>query len=590
MHPDQWTPTRRDWAVFSVFAAVLVLLRLFLIVTNQWSPEFGGDFPEALVSGRAAFDILNGSWRGWFAYMYATGGHLGNELAASIFALPLFWLLGPSLLALAAVPIAAAVVTAAFVFRLSRSREAAILATAYLVFMPLAVQSWQIYPYFSHAEVATWFLLALWILRPVLSGAAAGTARPFLAGLVLGVGLVLCDIQIVALPSIVAAWYLSKAPRPAKTVVWWAGAGVILGALPYAVYNLMTPESVPLFYWAQFGLAGAPGDWRSYPRSFALPASMLWPLANLASAPRARFLMAVAGAAVVIWWGRRLLRLPRPPAVDLAVLGFIVIFCVLNVMTRNTVGYYTFALAAPIAFVAGGVLADLTRRWKLVACIVVGMGLMLVVPSLMSVDLSVLKKGWHATRIARGYSFYWPEHYQVFSGYKTQLGREVERVASQAQFSEPPNPVPPEKVIFIAEGLTQRYLLRAPEDYYTYGADVTFLGVARLAAQIVSEIEPRFWPETFGSMAVFAANDLLIGELVGMFADGTIDRSVPDCCVKMFYSELGRKIRDRSGQHRQDVNALLDGLPPAKRAWVDSGIAESQYVDYRVPLWPKRAR
>ena len=87
MHPQQWTPTGRDWAVFAVFAAMLVALRLFLIVTNQWSSEFGGDLPESLVSGRAAFDLLNGSWRGWLTYLYATGGHFGNEVAASVFAL-----------------------------------------------------------------------------------------------------------------------------------------------------------------------------------------------------------------------------------------------------------------------------------------------------------------------------------------------------------------------------------------------------------------------------------------------------------------------------------------------------------------------
>ena len=319
---------------------------------------------------------------------------------------------------------------------------------------------------------------------------------------------------------------------------------------------------------------------------------MFWPLANLSSTPRAHLLIALAGAAVVIWWGRRLLRLAHPPVVDLAVLGFIVIFCGAIVAARNTVGYYTLALAAPIAFVAGGVLANVVARWqwagawRTVAGIVIGTGLSFAVPALASVDRSEVAQGWQAARIARGYVFYYPEPYRTFSGYKTALGREVERVASQGPlFPELPNPTVLEKSIFLADGVSTSRVLRSRDDYYLYGADVTRLGIEALAMQARSEIEPRFWPETFGGIAVFAANDFLIGELVAMFADGTIDRSVPDCCVKAFYSELGRKIRDRSAQQRRDVSALLARLPPEKRAWVDSGIAGSQYVE-RVPTLP----
>ena len=36
------------------------------------------------------------------------------------------------------------------------------------------------------------------------------------------------------------------------------------------------------------------------------------------------------------------------------------------------------------------------------------------------------------------------------------------------------------------------------------------------------------------------------------------------------------------------VSALLDGLSADKRAWLDQGIAESKYVDYGLPLWPRR--
>ncbi|MEO7134212.1 MAG: hypothetical protein ABI024_08325 [Vicinamibacterales bacterium] len=35
MHPQPWTSTRQDWAVFAVLATMLVVLLLFLIITNK---------------------------------------------------------------------------------------------------------------------------------------------------------------------------------------------------------------------------------------------------------------------------------------------------------------------------------------------------------------------------------------------------------------------------------------------------------------------------------------------------------------------------------------------------------------------------
>jgi hypothetical protein len=367
-------------------------------------------------------------------------------------------------------------------------------------------------------------------------------------------------------------------------------AGAIIGSLPYTAYNLITPGSVPWFYDGPLSGVGAPGYYRSYLQSFALPVSMLWPAASLVTSSGARLLMASVGAGVSIWWGRRLMRLPDS-AVEIAVLGIIAIFWTLNIVSGSVVEYYTFALAPLIALVAGGVMAAVVgrlnsaRAWQVAHAIVIGSGSILLVTSLVGTERGAADEEWPDARIARGYAFYWPEPYEVFSGYKTELGLTVERVASATQFIEPPDPAPPEKTIFISRGQHVRYPLRTRNDYYVYGADVTFLGVTRLTAQAVREIEPRFWPETFGSIAVFAANDFLIDELIAMFANGSIDRSVPECCVKMFYSELGRKIRDQSAQQRQEVRSLLDTLPPAKRAWVNSGLSESCYVDYHVPVW-----
>lgn len=589
MFPQRWTPTRRDWLAFSALAVVLVSLRLLLIITNQWSDE--GDLQESLIAGRAAFDVLNGSWRGRLAYFYITGGHLGNEIGASALALPLFWLLGPSLLALLVVPTCTAVVTAVLVFRLSRSREAAFIATAYLVFMPMAVQTWQIYPYFSHAEAATWLLLALWILQPVFAAVSSGPARPFSAGLVIGIGITLCDVAVAALPAIVTAWWLSRRAVPPRLVWTAAVLGVVVGALPYLGFAVITPSSLAFFFQQVFSEGGPPTDYRSYIPPLALPASMLWPLANLSSAFWFRLLLGLGATAGLFAWGLRLMRARPQSIVELAVLGFTATYLVMNVVLRNQTQYYVYALAAPLAFVIGSALGEVVGRLKsamvrrLAVYAIAGLGFMLVIPTLISVNLGDIERGWQAARIARGYAFYSPGLYWGFSGYKTPLGREVERVVSQTEFGFG-TPAPRHKSVFASRSSSWLHPLNRPEDYYLYGADVTALGVARLAAQAANEVEPRFWRETFGGMAVLAANDFLLADLLPIFADGSIDRTVPDCCVDMFYSELGRKIRDRGAQDAAAVKALLARLSPELRAWVDHGLTESQYVRYELPFWP----
>lgn len=590
MRPQRWTPTGWDWVAFSGLAVFLVSLRLFLVITNQWSGE--GDLDEALISGRAAFDVLNETWRGRIAYLYITGGHLGNEVGASVLALPLFWLMGPSLLALLTPPTFAAVATAFLIFRLSRSREAAFIATAYLVFMPIAVQTWQIYPYFSHAEAATWLLLALWLLEPIFAGESSGPARPFAAGLAVGLGITLCDVVIAAVPAIAAAWWLSKRAVPPRSAWMPAVLGVLVGTLPFMAYAVVTPSSLAWFYQNLSEQGGPPTDPVAYLSPLALPASMLWPFANLSSNFWFRLLIGLGAIAGLFVWGYRLMRVRRHAIVELAVLGFIAIFIVMNVLMRNTAQYYAYALAAPLAFAVGSVLGEFVGRLKssnrrhLAVGAVAGLGFMLVVPGLINVPLGDIERGWQTTRIARGYSFYTPGNYKVFSGYKTPLGREVERVLSQTEFQSPGQPTAQDKTIPRTNGSSWRHPLTRPEHYYLYGADVLERGVVRLAAQAANEVEPRYWREAFGGIAVLTVNDFLLGDLLTMFADGVIDRAVPDCCVGMFYSELGRKIRDHEAQDDAAVKAVLAGLPQAMRAQVQYGLTESQYVDYHLPFWP----
>lgn len=518
---------------FAAFAAALIGVRLFLIVTQQWSGTFDGDLPESLASGRAAFDLLNGSWRGWITYLYITGGHLANELAASALALPLFWAFGPSLLALAAVPVLIAVLTAALLFRLSGSRDAAIMATAYFVFMPLNVQSWLIYPYLTHGEAATWFLLALWILNPVLAGVAIGPARPFSAGMVIGFGIAICDTMLLAPLSIAAALLLGKAPRLPRRQFTWAAAGIAAGAMPYAGYMLTRPGSVLLFYESLAHIGGDATSVSAYVMPFSFVSSMIWPLAQLvANAP----MRAVAGLAVIaglIWRARRATAAPGASRIELAVCAFTMGVVLLNVLLRSIDEYYMYTLAAPMAFLAGGALADLAARLpfprgpRIARYVLVGLGSLVTLPSLAAVDLRSLQDQWARTRVARGYSFYAPEPYRVFSGYKTPLGQAVEAAASARAFSRQPRPDRAEKVIFIGQGLDAAHPLEAREDYFIYGADVTFAGVARLSAEAKETVAPMFWPEVFGGMAVMTANDFLLGELITKFTDGTIDRFRP---------------------------------------------------------------
>lgn len=589
-----WTPNARDWWLFAGLAALLVTVRLFLIVTGGLHPNQGGDLPEALITGRGAFDVLNGTWRGWRVYLYYPGGHFGNEMGGTIFTLPLFWLAGPSLIAIALMPMILAVTAAAAMFRLSRSRNAAFVTVIYFVFMPLDVQSWHLYPYLTHVETMVWFVFALWILRPILLGAAARASRLFAAGWVIGFGLFMCDLEVLALPALAVTWYVAKIPLPSRRAMLAGVSGLIVAALPYLVFVIVKPDAIGYFY-STLGTNAGLTDPLAYVRPIALPSAVVWPFAGLASTPGARLVLGMAVTAGLCWWGRRLHRSAQPHAADVAMFAIAAGFCLMNVLTRNAVQYYLYALAAPFAFIAGGVFAELTARWTPARCrtaitAIAVAGLLMTGSGLWSAQAGVSADAVRSARIARGYSFYWPEPYPVFSGYKTPLGEEVERFAARTQFSTEPAPVPArrEKFFAIAPGDVAWHPLESREDYFLFGIDVTSVGIARLAGQVVQEVERHHWPEAFGGIAVFAANDFLLSELVEMFADSTIDRAVPDCCVDVFYQELGRKIRDQSAQ--ATVGEFLNGLTAAQRQAVERGLTGSRFVDYQIDKWPARRR
>ena len=582
---------RRDWGWFCGLALALFALRTLLTVTHQWSPEFGGDLPEALISGRLAFDLLNGSWRGWPAYLSDPAGHLAPEVAASALAVPVFALFGSSLLAMSLVPTGAALSIAWLMFSLADSPRAARLSLVYFVCVPATVQTWLIYPYFTMLESSLFFLASLWVLQPVWRADKApvtgGWLRPFAAGTIIGVGIVVCDIQLICLASIVVAWVVSLRGRSYARALGSFCAGVAIGVIPYATFLFYKPS----YFVALYGkLSG--------PEAISLPATLVefspifWPVGNFVWGEWGDVLVGLAGLLGVLWYASRSIRSARADPTELSLICFVSAMAGAFVLLGSTTEYYLYALLAPVSLLVGNTLSRLdlrvkvfTRPINIVHAFLAISAVMSLLPILSAISPGRLNDRWNAVQVARGYAFYEPFQYPTYSGFKTRLGLEVERHATPIA-GERDDTAPASKTIFLSSSQEGYFPLRQARDYYMFGIDVTYLGIRALSAQIRTQVPESYWNEAFGGAAVFLANDFLLGDLMRAFEDGTIDSAVPPSHVRFFYSELGRKLRDTGAQNRPSVRRLIESFSREQRAWVEGGFAEARYTDYRIAVWP----
>jgi hypothetical protein len=218
--------TSRRWLVVALVAAAGVALRIWVYRSALGDP----DSDEAIV-GLMARHILHGQLTTFF-WGQPYGGPQEAWLAAPILAVA-----GTSLLALRSVTLVLTAVGVALVWRVGLrtvgERPAAVAGALLWLWPPFDVY-WLIHERgFYGSDVVYCLLLLLLALRIVEWPTAA---RVGVFGLVLGLGFwQTAQVVPIALPAI--AWVIWRAPLALRRA--WAGlAGVVVGALPWLVWNI----------------------------------------------------------------------------------------------------------------------------------------------------------------------------------------------------------------------------------------------------------------------------------------------------------------------------------------------------------------
>jgi hypothetical protein len=229
------------------------------LVLHVWvyRAVLGIPISDEAVNGLMAIDAMHGKFTTFF-----WGQSYGGSQEA-LPAVPLFWLFGPSWVALRIVPIALHLVAAFLIWRVGLRTigrtPAAFAAAVYWIWPPFLIN------YVTHAfgfyatGVAYCALLLLLALRVV---ERPDRVRVGLLGLV--VGLAFWETpQIVPIALPVVAWTIWRQPRCLRAL--WVGAPLAaIGALPWLIYNLHHG-------WASVGLAAEATTYQSRVRDLVSP-------------------------------------------------------------------------------------------------------------------------------------------------------------------------------------------------------------------------------------------------------------------------------------------------------------------------------
>ena len=241
------------WGVlFALSGAAGVVLHVWV-----YRAVLGIPISDEAVNGLMAIDAMHGKFTTFF-----WGQTYGGSQEA-LPAVPLFWLFGPSWVALRIVPIALQVVAALLVWRVGLRTigrtPATVAAAVYWIWPPFLIN------YLTHAfgfygsGVAYCALVLLLALRVV---ERPDRVRVGLLGLV--VGLAFWETpQIVPIALPVLAWTIWRQPRCLRQL-WLAAPLAAIGALPWLIYNLRHD-------WASLTLAADVTTYQSRLRAFVSP-------------------------------------------------------------------------------------------------------------------------------------------------------------------------------------------------------------------------------------------------------------------------------------------------------------------------------
>lgn len=225
-----WPANRLFW--FLIVACLA--MRLAVLLTGSGALIF--DFFDEGHRGT----IANGLIEGWpFAlWEYQWNPYDGGALVIGLLAVPLFWLLGPTLFALKLVPLGFSLATLALSLRLFRQyfgdRVALLVGVLFMVpppvFTELTLSATE-----SHAESLVFTILLFWWLYRFLE---QGRRRDlFLVGLTAGFGFWFTPIILSTFLTCLASWAMLDRRTFVSRRLWVVAAAFAMGMLPWFAYN-----------------------------------------------------------------------------------------------------------------------------------------------------------------------------------------------------------------------------------------------------------------------------------------------------------------------------------------------------------------
>ncbi len=563
---------------------VLIFIREGMVIFDMWTIKEGGDLPESLISGNLAFDLIDGTWRGWPTYLYDTNGHLGNEVMAGIFAVPLYILFGNSLFVLCQIQILSSLVIM-FLMYLFCSKyfgiEVAKLAALLFICFPQRVQGYLLYPYYLFFDNSLYTLLAFLFFFKMIERPKTEKSilYPGLLGFVSGIGLVHTQIYFVTFGCILFFWYIRRGKFFFMEKEFFVFIlGLIIGLIPifYFGTDLFTSFFRDLFA-GKINFSFNPGVIaNNYWTSLGLMSVGFWPISNLFMSKISSQVVTMLGILLLftaLLWAKLNKRL--------SLAFFLIVFYALSFMCitfifKGSNEYYFHPLLVPIAIILSVIFYNVQTKFfvKIYSKVVFYIVLFVVCfsnlyPIIRNFDFKHTIPRLKKQLNINGCCFYWPGPYMPPGGLKSDLTNKVETLAAETSFEEGlADESLPQKKIYINDIRTGRYVLSSLQSYMVFGKDVSFAGLGKLAKEVKMSVPEGAKLFAYEGLAVYYINDNWLKCLLKDFKAGIIEDDIPQEYQRYFYMELARKIHSRYQGNQAKINKVLGMFEGKQKEWM----------------------
>lgn len=620
-----------------IFCLLMILvmfgIRNVMVLSDMWAVYDGADFPESMTVGNFAYDVLDGTWRGWNCYLGMTEGHTGWAIIPGVVAIPLYFFFGNSFLTLCQVPMlfSAVIICLLYWFCIKYfDRTTALIAVSFYVFLPRHIQGWAL---FANSDLLEAPLYTLGGLSLFLKAYEAKTqprhiwiALCFLFGLVSGIGIFHSEIYVLVLIAIfiTCLFYEPRFLIHRNFVLFFVG-GFLIGLIPYFLASpMMSLSYAENWSDAKFGLSTVYAQSKYVSKTLNNAISSLFWFVRYLSFGLLKGVPLLLVGLVLSVNPQRGFRMKKGEQeiskVDIGaktnfvlniirVFAFLYIFVAISVILTSSEAVfesYVFPAVAYLCILFAIMMRDIAYKIRAAKMVMLQTTVFVIVAICCGYNcLQIYKElrpaEWGRQKerllLMKGCNFYWPFGYRVPQGYKTTLTKDVEKVGNNKLFYDQPlgdanttviiveDVTYPIKKICVNKKINRfGFQLLHGKEYLVYGIDVTFSGLETLA----NEIQSRPFSEkerelAFMSLAVYYNSDHWMSFLFDAYRQGQVSKVVPEFYRKYFYQEFGRRLRSERSITLEKMNTLIAELTDEQKSDIIEGF---KMVDSYVSAQP----